>query len=590
MKTASPEIDPVPAAPGDLVATAGDQAFSLSWNASGGAAYYQVCWGTGAAPCQDGSRTEVTDTSAQITGLSNGTSYRAAVIAGNATGASAPSSTVTVTPRGPVPAAPEGLAATAGDGTIALTWSASTGAAYYQVCWGTGAAPCQDGSREQVTETHAQIGALSNGTTYQVAVIAGNGTGESAPSATVSATPLAPLPAAPEAVTAAAGDGAISLTWAPSHHAEYYQVCWGTGTDPCQDGSRQQATETVAQIGGLDNGTAYRAAVIAGNATGESAPSAVVTATPQPGLPGVPEGLAAVAGDGSIALTWEATAGADYYRVCWGTGSQPCEDGETREVDGISTELDGLTNGSTYQLAVRAGNRAGEGGPSPRVSATPLPPAPPSPAGLSASALDGAVHLTWEAVTAADGYRLHYAAGSDPLAGSSETVTDPALTVNGLSNGTSYAFAVLALNSAFGLESEASGTMTATPKVLQGDSGELRFNLDWDGRDDLDLWVEDPCGTRIDYQNEANTCQGFTGRLDVDANAGAAFTADPQENITWSEGAPNGTLTVGVHLFEDRESGSTRYTLRAFLGDRVEVITGRLDGDGDLDLQTFSFP
>ena len=89
--------------------------------------------------------------------------------------------------------APTGFAASAGNGSVSLTWSASAGATGYNVyegmtASGEGAQPVQSG----LAGTSATIGGLSNGKKYYFTVAAVDAGGVSAPSGEASATPAAP--------------------------------------------------------------------------------------------------------------------------------------------------------------------------------------------------------------------------------------------------------------------------------------------------------------------------------------------------------------------------------------------------------------
>ena len=79
---------------------------------------------------------------------------------------------------------------------------------------------------------------------------------------------------------------------------------------------------------------------------------------------------------------------------------------------------------------------------------------------------------------------------------------------------------------------------------LQGESGELRFNIQWEGESDLDLSVENPCGEVISFYNRKTYCNGSVGQLDIDANYDI-FPEHPQENIYWDKNNP-GTYYVYV--------------------------------------------
>ena len=65
-----------------------------------------------------------------------------------------------------------------------------------------------------VTSTSYAVTGLTNGTRYYFEVTALNSAGEGAPSNEAGATPAAPL-AAPAGVSAAAGNGQVSLSWSP---------------------------------------------------------------------------------------------------------------------------------------------------------------------------------------------------------------------------------------------------------------------------------------------------------------------------------------------------------------------------------------
>ena len=89
------------------------------------------------------------------------------------------------------PPTPTGLAATAGDKQVSLTWNASSGATSYHVKRST----ASGGPYNQVASTtvaNDTDASLANGTTYYYVVSALNSAGESADSSQVSATPAAP--------------------------------------------------------------------------------------------------------------------------------------------------------------------------------------------------------------------------------------------------------------------------------------------------------------------------------------------------------------------------------------------------------------
>jgi len=175
---------------------------TLGWTASSGAASYNVYRSTlagneGTTPIATG----VTGTAWINTGLTNGTLYYYKVAAVNTGGTSGMSNEASATPKVPAPPAPTGLTATAGNAQVTLAWTASSGAASYNVYRSTvagneGTAPIATG----VTATAWINTGLTNGTLYYYKVAAVNAGGTSGMSNEASATPKAP-PSGPVNVT-----------------------------------------------------------------------------------------------------------------------------------------------------------------------------------------------------------------------------------------------------------------------------------------------------------------------------------------------------------------------------------------------------
>ena len=114
----------VPATPVALMAAAGNAQVTLNWTGSSGATGYYVKRATtsGGPYTQIATQASASDTD---TGLTNGTKYFYVVSAYNSVGQSANSAEVNATPVLPAPSAPTGLAATAGNAQVSLTWAAS---------------------------------------------------------------------------------------------------------------------------------------------------------------------------------------------------------------------------------------------------------------------------------------------------------------------------------------------------------------------------------------------------------------------------------------------------------------------------------
>ena len=368
----------IPPVPAGLAATAGNAQVSLVWNASTGATSYNVKRSTiSGGPY-------ATISSPMVTGfvdanVVNGTKYFYVVSAVNSAGESANSGEVSATPAAPVqaPAAPTGLAATAGNAQVNLTWGASTGATSYNVKRSTTTGgPYATISSPMVTGfVDANV---VNGTKYFYVVSAVNSAGESANSAEVSATPVAPVqpPPTPTGLAATAGNAQVNLAWSASMGATSYNLKRATtsGGPYTTIASPMVTSFTDATV---MNGTKYFYVVSAVDSAGESANSAEVNATPvapaQP--PATPTGLAATPGNAQVSLAWNASTGATSYNVKRATTSGGPY--ATIASPTAPSFIDStVTNGTTYFYVVSAVNSSGERANSSQASATPAGGAP----------------------------------------------------------------------------------------------------------------------------------------------------------------------------------------------------------------------
>ena len=368
----------VPPIPSGVTATAGNAQVALAWNASSSATSYHIKRAT----VSGGPYTQIataSGTSYTDTGLTNGSKYFYVASALNSAGESANSAEVSATPMAPVtiPSAPAGLVATPGNAQVSLSWSASAGATSYHVKRAT----VSGGPYTQVaapTATNYVDTSATNGTKYFYVVSAVDSAGESANSAEVNATPMAPLaiPAAPTGLVATAGNAQVMVAWNPGSGATSYHVKRSTVSGGPY---AQIATPTTSAYtdAGLTNGTKYFYVVSALNAAGESANSSEVNATPVAPvtIPATPTGLQATAGNMQVVLTWSASSGAATYNVkratiTGGPYATVASPATTSDIDS------GLTNGTTYFYVVSAVNGAGESSNSAQVSATPAGVAP----------------------------------------------------------------------------------------------------------------------------------------------------------------------------------------------------------------------
>src|SRR6185312_13900130 len=298
------------------------------------------------------------------------------------------------------PAVPVGLAATSGDSQIALGWTASAGAASYNVKRSTTSGGPYTIIASPISPSYTDT-ALTNGDTYYYVVSAVNSAGESPNSSQVQGTPAAAAqpPAAPTGLVATAGETQVALAWAASADAAGYRVKRGTSSGGPYTTIASPTTSSYTDTG-LTNGTTYYYVVSATNSAGESPDSSEARATPAAAVrpPSAPTGLIATGGNAQIALTWSGSASATSYHVKRATTSG----GPYTTVSsptGASYTDTGLMNGTTYYYVISAVNSAGESANSSEARATPSAPlpVPGTPTGLAATAGDARVSLTWSA-------------------------------------------------------------------------------------------------------------------------------------------------------------------------------------------------
>ncbi|MGO8670043.1 MAG: malectin domain-containing carbohydrate-binding protein [Capsulimonadaceae bacterium] len=185
------------------------------------------------------------------------------------------------------------------------------------------------------------------------------------------------------------------------------------------------------------------------------------------GAPAAPTGLTASAGNAQVALSWTASTGATSYNVYRGTASGG--ESATAIATGVTTTSytnTGLTNGTAYYYKVAALNASGTSAQSTEASATPTTGVPAAPTGLTATAGNAQVALSWTASTGATSYNVYRgtASGGESATAIATGVTATSYTNTGLTNGTAYYYKVAALNASgtSAQSTEASATPTAS--------------------------------------------------------------------------------------------------------------------------------
>jgi hypothetical protein len=289
---------------------------------------------------------------------------------------------------------PLNLAATAGNGSAALTWTAPAangGSAItgYRVTTTGAAAPAP----VTVTGTSATITGLTNGSSYTFTVAAVNGAGTGPVAGpTAGVTPRAPTaPVAPTIGTAVRGSTSATVNWTPNGNGgspvTRFDVRVVNANSLLQVGALRPAAAgaTSLAVTGLTNGTGYRFQVRAVNAIGTgvfSTLSATVTPAAAPSAPIIGVATNGTAG-GAITATarWSAptsTGGSAItgYRVVALRMSSAAANATVLATTTSAVQPAGartlamtLSPGGTYRFQVVAVNAVGSSANSPRSNA-----------------------------------------------------------------------------------------------------------------------------------------------------------------------------------------------------------------------------
>jgi len=218
----APDPEPqvtTPGAPQNVTSAGGNTTATITWRRAsdnGAEITRYVVEGNGQQIVVGGSQRSV-----DITGLTNGQSYKFTVYAVNAMGSGPRAAAPPVTPTADVPDPPASVAATPNpDGTVTVTWPAANGQGHeitsYRVTSITGGVTAPVGAVADVTMTLAK-GALKYGTQYAFTVVAINdinaASNPSPPSNTIVPFTVPGAPVNLAAATVPTARGSIQVSW-----------------------------------------------------------------------------------------------------------------------------------------------------------------------------------------------------------------------------------------------------------------------------------------------------------------------------------------------------------------------------------------
>lgn len=286
-----------------------------------------------------------------------------------------------------------------------------------------------------------------------------------------------------------ASQGAIT-----SKACVFYDVTLGSNAQPCTVASFTDTGSAPASV--CDNGgnagftvglmTASSAANPGSYAAGQgydlaSGLGSIDAANLVAAMSGLaaPTGLTATAGSAGISLKWNADTSAASFNLYQGTASgkeaaSPVQTGITTNATTVAQA--GLTPGQKYFFEIAAVSGFGT---SPNSNETSAMAVPAVPTGLSGSAGNGTVMLSWSAASGATSYNVYEGtkSGGEAAAAVQTSISGMSATISGLANGTAYYFTVAAVDAGgtSAQSSEASATPTAPPSGGGGGGG----SLDW---------------------------------------------------------------------------------------------------------------
>ena len=356
----------------------------------------------------------------------------------------------------------ETIATSAGNNTVLLSWTNPSDADFYgtEITFTPKASETTQPvivTGEAGQKSSAQFYALTNGTEYTFTLVALDKSLKKASGTTKTATPVSSADETPPAnvteLVATPGNGKIILSWTNPTDTDFFgvRVSEKTNAGTLSHAVFLESPANTFTVSELANGTDYEFSVIALDKALNESEAMTKNATPVDSTDTTPPAnvtnFTVVANDGNAVISWENPTETDFAGVevsanpAVGTLFYPLL--LRKEANTLS--VSGLTVGEDYEFMVKAYDQSLNFADGTRktvtVGDTGDHTAPHIVSNLRATNKGGAVLLTWEEASDADGDLLCYEVTYESVAITVSKGTNYCYVTN-LTNGTEYTFTV----------------------------------------------------------------------------------------------------------------------------------------------------